>query len=114
MQTSLILDLVLVVILISSTLRGWRNGLLVTGLGLLGFVLGAGLALWGAPGLIARVDALSGNEAGRSLVLFFVVVVVAIVGQSVLVGWGTGYARRRRSGPSGRSTAFSAASSRSS
>lgn len=88
MQTSLILDLVLVVILISSTLRGWRNGLLVTGLGLLGFVLGAGLALWGAPGLIARVDALSGSEAGRSLVLFFVVVVAAIVGQSVLGGVG--------------------------
>lgn len=88
MTTSLVLDLVLVVIMLANTLRGWRNGIVASGLGLLGFLLGAGLALWGAPALLARLDGPAGTEPARALLLLLAVLAGAGLGQAILGGVG--------------------------
>ena len=82
------LDVALLLLVLANTLRGWRNGILAGGLGLLGFVLGAGLALWGAPGLLANIDGLAGNELARALFLLVAVLVTASLGQALLGGIG--------------------------
>ena len=93
MTAALILDIVVVLALLGYAVRGWRTGVLGGGLELLGLVVGAALALWGAPRLIAHVVILNSNPPLRAAVLIVAVLVAALVGQGLLGALG----RRLRS-----------------
>ena len=93
MTAALVLDIVVVLTLLGYAVRGWRTGVLGGGLGLLGLVAGAALALWGAPRLIAHVTILNSSAPLRAVVLIVAVLVAALVGQGLLGALG----RRLRS-----------------
>jgi uncharacterized membrane protein required for colicin V production len=61
MTAATVLDIVVVLTLLGYAVRGWRTGVLGGGLGLLGLVAGAALALWGAPRSIAHVAILNSS-----------------------------------------------------
>jgi S1-C subfamily serine protease len=93
MTAALVLDIVVALTLLGYAVRGWRTGVLGGGLGLLGLVAGAALALWGAPRLIAHVTVLNSSAPLRAVVLIVAVLVAALVGQGLLGALG----RRLRS-----------------
>jgi S1-C subfamily serine protease len=93
MTAATVLDIVVVLTLLGYAVRGWRTGVLGGGLGLLGLVAGAALALWGAPRSIAHVAILNSSAPLRAVVLIVAVLVAALVGQGLLGALG----RRLRS-----------------
>lgn len=95
MTGSLLLDVVLVLVILVNSLRGWSNGLVAGALGLVGMVLGGLAALWAIPLLMERVDVLPNAGPWRSLALLAAVVVAAEVGRGILGGIGRRLIRPR-------------------
>jgi uncharacterized membrane protein required for colicin V production len=93
MTAAIVLDIVVVLMLLGYAVRGWRTGVLGGGLGLVGLVAGAAVALWGAPRLIAHLAILNSRPLLRVIVLMVAVLVLAVAGQGVLGALG----RRLRS-----------------
>lgn len=93
MTAATVLDIVVVLALLGYAVRGWRTGVLGGGLGLVGLVAGAAVALWGAPLLIAHLAILNSNPLFRAVVLIVAVLVSALLGQGLLGSLG----RRLRS-----------------
>lgn len=89
----LVLDAVIVLLVVALALRGWRRGLLAGGLGLLGEIGGAALALSFWPQVQSWLAAQALGPGERTLVLVLLVFVGAAAGQAALGG----LARRLRS-----------------
>ncbi len=98
MTPHLFLDLALLLIIVVSALRGWRNGLVAGALGLLGMLLGVYAALWGVPLLIAEFQNFPQSGPVRSLALIVGVVIAASLGRALLGGLGRLVLGRRREG----------------
>jgi S1-C subfamily serine protease len=80
-----VLDVLLVVMLVLYAVNGYRQGILVSTLSLVGFLGGGAIGMWLLPSVLANVDWLSGNDVIRVLVLVFLVFLCATVGQAVAV-----------------------------
>lgn len=90
----LIVDLVLAAVLIGYAVSGFRQGVVVSVLSLLGFVGGGALAMWGLPTLLARDILPPTGDLGRALVIVAGVLIAASIGQAIGVAIG-GRARQR-------------------
>lgn len=92
-MTSLVFDLLLLLVLFAYAGVGYRRGLVLTALSAVGFVAGAALALWLLPSLIA--DLLRGasgvfaSQFAAPLLLVVGIFVFGAIGQSILsrIGW---------------------------
>ncbi len=93
MTGSLLLDILLVILLLSYAATGYRQGLLVSALSLLGFLGGGALGMWLLPTLVQSSQWLTDHEVLRIVVLVFGVFLLASVCQGVMVTAG----RRARS-----------------
>ena len=98
MTSQLLLDLALLLVILISALRGWRNGLVVGALGLLGMLLGVYAALWGVPLIIAEFESFPQDGPVRSLALIFGVMIAASLGRALLGGLGRQMLGGRREG----------------
>jgi S1-C subfamily serine protease len=79
------LDVLLVLMLVLYAVTGYRQGILVSALSLVGFLGGGALGMWLLPSILANVDWITGNEVIRVLVLVFLVFLFATVGQAIAV-----------------------------
>jgi S1-C subfamily serine protease len=99
--TGTVLDVVLVVLLLLYALTGYRQGIVLSALSLVGFLGGGALGMWLLPSILANVDWVTAHEAIRVLVLVVLVFVFASVGQAIAVPVGSRLRARVR-GRSGR------------
>lgn len=87
-MTTIVIDLLLVIVLLSYAAIGYRRGLVMTAFSAAGFLAGAGVALWLLPGLIAT--ALAGatgtlaNPVVAPVLLIIGILVLGSIGQSLL------------------------------
>jgi S1-C subfamily serine protease len=88
-----IIDVVLAVLLLSYAVTGYRQGLLVSTMSLIGFLSGGALGMWLLPQLLERWTSVDGNVLWHTVLLVFGVFVLASVGQGLAVSVG---ARMRR------------------
>ena len=88
-MTSVVLDIVLAVLLLSYGLTGYRHGLVVSVLSLVGFLAGGALGMWLVPELLRRWDSVDGNVLGRTFALILGVFLLAAIGQAIAVGIGS-------------------------
>lgn len=84
----LVLDLVLVLIVLGSAVRGWRSGLIAGGLGLAGQIGGAAIGLWAAPRVLDWGPAATLGSFERAVILVLAVLAAAAAGQALLGGLG--------------------------
>ncbi len=89
----MIIDVVLAVLLLSYAVTGYRQGLLVSTMSLVGFLSGGALGMWLLPQLLERWTGVGGNVMWHTVLLVFGVFVMASVGQGLAVSVG---ARMRR------------------
>ena len=82
------LDLVLAVVLVSYVFIGYRHGLMVSVMSLVGFLAGGALAMMLLPELLRHWDTVDNNAVLRTLVLVLGVFFVAAIGQSIAVAAG--------------------------
>ena len=82
------LDLVLALVLVSYGFIGYRHGLVVSVMSLVGFLAGGALGMWVLPALLRHWDAVDNNVVWRTLVLVLGVFVLAALGQSIFVAAG--------------------------
>jgi S1-C subfamily serine protease len=99
--TGTVLDVVLVVLLLLYAVTGYRQGIVLSALSLVGFLGGGALGMWLLPSILANVDWVTAHEAIRVLVLVVLVFVFASVGQAIAVPVGSRLRARVR-GRSGR------------
>ena len=97
-----VLDLLLVVLLLSYAVTGYRQGLVVSVLSLAGFLTGGALAMWLLPIGIGAWDDLQGSPLLRSVVLIAGVFVLASAGQAIAVTFGGRLRSRLRVKPAQR------------
>jgi len=88
------LDVVLAVVLVSYASIGYRHGLVVSVMSLVGFLTGGALGMWLMPVMLRHWESVDGNVVSRTVVLIVGVFVFAAVGQGISVGIGA----RMRSG----------------
>lgn len=88
------IDLILALVLIGYGISGFRQGLLVSVLSLVGFLGGGALAMWLLPRLLERWLTLGDTDLRRVVVLVVGVIVMASVGQGLLVAVGARLRRR--------------------
>jgi S1-C subfamily serine protease len=93
MTGSVLLDVVLVVLFLSYAVTGYRQGLVVSALSLLGFLGGGALGMWLLPSVLQNWQWATDHEVLRIVVLVLGVFLLASVGQGVMVAVG----RRARS-----------------
>lgn len=90
-MTATVFDVLLVVLLIAYAIAGYRRGLLLTLASTAGFVVGALLAIWFGPALLARLDASGRFDEGprAALLLVVLVLVFGTLGQAICarLGW---------------------------
>ncbi|MDO5711901.1 MAG: MarP family serine protease, partial [Micrococcales bacterium] len=90
-MTSTLFDILLGLLLVGYAITGYRRGLLLTLASTVGFVLGAVVAVWFGPGLLARLDASGRFENGPASALLLVVLVLVLgtLGQAIFarIGW---------------------------
>ncbi len=98
-MTANVLDIVLAVVLVSYGVSGYRQGLVVSVMSLVGFLSGGALGMWLLPGLLRRWDSVDKNVAWRTVVLVFGVFVIASLGQAIAVGVGSRLRRGLRVKP---------------
>ena len=98
-MTANVLDIVLAVVLVSYGVSGYRQGLVVSVMSLVGFLSGGALGMWLLPGLLRRWDSVDNNVAWRTVVLVFGVFVIASLGQAIAVGVGSRLRRGLRVKP---------------
>ena len=82
-MTGSVLDLVLGLLLLAYAVTGYRQGILVGTLSLVGFLGGGALGMWLLPALLANLDWITANEVVRVVVL---VVLAALLVPSVAAG----------------------------
>ncbi|MHB8275105.1 MAG: MarP family serine protease [Dermatophilaceae bacterium] len=92
-MTSIVLDIVLGILLVSYGFTGYRQGFVVSVMSLVGFLSGGALGMWLLPILLRRWHSVDNNVLGRTVVLVFGVFVLASLGQALAIGGG---ARLRR------------------
>ena len=90
----MVVDLVLAVVLLGYAVSGFRQGVVVSVLSLVGFVGGGALAMWGLPELFARQVLPDTGDVRRALVIVAGVLIAATIGQAIGVSLG-GRARDR-------------------
>jgi S1-C subfamily serine protease len=89
-----VIDLVLALVLIAYGVSGYRQGLLVSVMSLLGFLGGGALAMWLLPRVLERWLTLGDTDLRRVVVLVLGVIVLASVGQGIFVSVGRRLRRR--------------------
>ena len=99
MSGSLLLDVLLVLLLLSYAVTGYRQGLLVSTLSLLGFLGGGALGMWLLPSLLQSSQFATDHELVRIVALVVGVFLVASLGQAVMVAAGRRARSRVRAGP---------------
>jgi S1-C subfamily serine protease len=87
------LDVVLAAVLVSYAFVGYRHGLVVSVMSLVGFLAGGAAGMWLLPQLLRHWVTVDNNVVWRTLVLVLGVFMVAALGQSIAVG--VGYRVRR-------------------
>lgn len=92
-MSSTVLDIVLAALLVSYGFTGYRHGLVVSVLSLVGFLSGGALGMWLLPDLLRRWHSVDDSVLWRTAVLVFGVFVFASLGQAIAVG--IGYRLRR-------------------
>ena len=88
-MTSVVLDIVLAVLLLSYGLTGYRHGFVVSVLSLVGFLAGGALGMWLVPELLRRWDSVDDNVLGRTFALILGVFLLAAIGQAIAVSVGS-------------------------
>ncbi|GAA2735449.1 MarP family serine protease [Pedococcus aerophilus] len=83
-----VLDLLLIVLLLSYAVTGYRQGLVVSVLSLAGFLTGGALAMWLLPIAIGGWDDLQSSPLLRAVVLIAGVFILASAGQAIAVTLG--------------------------
>jgi S1-C subfamily serine protease len=83
-----VLDIVLVVVLGSYALIGYRQGFVVSVMALAGFLAGGALGMWLLPGLLQNWEVVNNSTVYRTLLLVFGVIVLAVLGQSITAAVG--------------------------
>ena len=83
-----VLDVLLVLMLVLYAVTGYRQGILVSTLSLVGFLGGGAIGMWLLPSILANVEWVTSNEVIRVLVLVFLVFLCATVGQAIAVPLG--------------------------
>jgi S1-C subfamily serine protease len=94
-----VIDLLLAVVLIAYGLSGFRQGLLVSILSLLGFLGGGALGMWLLPRVIERWSTLGDTDLRRGVVLVVGVIVLASLGQALFVSVGRRLRRKVTAAP---------------
>ncbi len=89
----MIVDVLLALLLLSYAVTGYRQGLLVSTMSLVGFLAGGALGMWLLPQLLQRWTSVDVNVLWHTLLLVFGVFVLASLGQGLAVSVG---ARMRR------------------
>jgi len=82
-------DVVIAVLLIGHAVMGYRQGLVVSVLSMLGFLLGGAVGMWVLPMLLEQWGRVDRNTFWRSLVLVAGVFLLATLGQGVAVALGS-------------------------
>ncbi|HET8970327.1 MAG TPA: MarP family serine protease, partial [Candidatus Nanopelagicales bacterium] len=80
-----VLDVLLVLMLVLYAVTGYRQGILVSTLSLVGFLGGGAIGMWLLPSILSNVEWITNNEVIRVLVLVFLVFLCATVGQAIAV-----------------------------
>jgi S1-C subfamily serine protease len=89
-----VIDLLLAVVLVAYGISGFRQGLLVSVMSLLGFLGGGALGMWLLPRVLSRWLTLGETDLRRVVVLVVGVIVLASLGQALFVAVGTRVRRR--------------------
>ena len=95
----MILDVLLAVLLVSYAVTGYRQGLLVSTMSLVGFLSGGALGMWLLPQLLQRWNGIGDNVLWHTVLLVFGVFVLASIGQGLAVSAGTRLRRQVRLKP---------------
>jgi len=98
-MTSILLDIVLGVLLVSYGFTGYRQGFVVSVLSLIGFLSGGALGMWLLPVLLQRWHSVDDNVLGRTVLLVFGVFVLASLGQAIAISVGSRLRRGLRVQP---------------
>lgn len=98
-MTSIVLDILLGVLLVSYGFTGYRQGLVVSVLSLVGFLSGGALGMWVLPVLLQRWHSVDDNVLVRTVVLIFGVFVLASLGQAIAISVGSRLRRGLRVRP---------------
>ena len=88
------IDLLLAVVLVAYGISGFRQGLLVSVMSLLGFLGGGALGMWLLPRVLSRWLTLGETDLRRVAVLVVGVIGLASRGQALFVSGGTRVRRR--------------------
>ena len=88
-MTSILLDIVLGVLLVSYGFTGYRQGFVVSVLSLVGFLSGGAIGMWLLPVLLQRWHSVDNNLLARTVVLIFGVFVLASLGQAIAISLGS-------------------------
>ena len=88
MNGGIVLDLALVAVLLAYAVSGWRQGLVVSVLSLVGFLGGGAVGMLVLPGLVARFDWAQSRPSLASLVIVAGVFLLAALGQGFLLTLG--------------------------
>jgi len=99
MSGGLLLDVLLVLLLVSYAVTGYRQGLLVSTLSLLGFLGGGALGMWLLPSLLQSSRFATDHEVVGVVALVLGVFLVASLGQAIMVAAGRRARSRVRAGP---------------
>jgi S1-C subfamily serine protease len=89
-----VIDLLLAVVLVAYGISGFRQGLLVSVMSLMGFLGGGALGMWLLPRVLSRWLTLGETDLRRIVVLVVGVIVLASLGQALFVAVGTRIRRR--------------------
>jgi S1-C subfamily serine protease len=89
-----VIDLLLAVVLVAYGISGFRQGLLVSVMSLLGFLGGGALGMWLLPRVLSHWLTLGETDLRRVVVLVVGVIVLASLGQALFVSVGTRVRRR--------------------
>jgi S1-C subfamily serine protease len=83
------LDLMLALVLVSYAFVGYRHGLVVSVMSLIGFLAGGALGMWVVPEVLRHWGIIDANVVWRTLVLVVGVFAVAALGQAIAVAAGS-------------------------
>jgi S1-C subfamily serine protease len=89
-----VIDVLLALVLVAYGISGFRQGLLVSVMSLVGFLGGGALGMWLLPRVLSHWLTLGQTDLRRVVVLVVGVIVLASLGQAVLVSVGTRVRRR--------------------
>jgi S1-C subfamily serine protease len=93
------LDIVLVLVLVSYGVIGYRYGFVVSAMSLVGFLSGGALGMWLLPDLLRHWPSVENSVVWRTVVLVLGVFVVASLGQAIAVDIGSRVRRGLRDEP---------------